>query len=66
MEKILIKDKKLTYRGYDYEIASTEKIGGIFIHVTTTSDMTIALIPGDTEINGVIAKKLEDIENALK
>jgi hypothetical protein len=28
--------------------------------------MTIALVPGDTEINGVLANTIEDIDNALK
>jgi hypothetical protein len=66
MEKILINKNKLTYRGDDYEIASYELIGNEFVHVTTTTNMTIALVPGDTVINGVIAKKIEDIESALK
>lgn len=61
MEKISIHKNIMTYRGEYYEIASYLIIGDEFIHVTTTTEMTIALVPGDTEINGVIAKTIEDI-----
>ena len=62
MEKISINKNILTYRDNDYEIDSYEKIGKEFIHATTTTGMTIALVPNDTEINGVLAKTIEDIE----
>jgi hypothetical protein len=66
MERIQINNRKIVYRGFEYDIASHERIGNECVHVTTTTGMTIALVPSDTEINGVIAKKIEDIENALK
>jgi hypothetical protein len=65
MEKILIKKNILTYRDNDYEIVSHEVIDNKFVHINT-ENMTIALVPGDTEINGVLANTIEDIDNALK
>jgi hypothetical protein len=65
MEKISINKNILTYRGGDYTILSHEIIGEEFVHINT-ENMTIALVPGDTEINGVLANTIEDIDNALK
>ncbi len=65
MEKILINKKTLNYRGDDYQIVSYEIINEEFVHINT-ENMNIALVPGDTEINGVLANTIEDIDNALK
>jgi hypothetical protein len=65
MEKISINKNILTYRENDYQIVSYEIINEEFVHINT-ENMTIALVPGDTEINGVLANTIEDIDNALK
>jgi hypothetical protein len=65
MEKISINKNILTYRENDYQIVSYEIINEEFVHINT-ENMTIALVSGDTEINGVLANTIEDIDNALK
>jgi hypothetical protein len=60
MEKISINKNILTYRGGDYTILSHEIIGEEFIQITTETS-TIAFIPKDTEINGVVAETIGEI-----
>jgi hypothetical protein len=60
MEKILIKKNILTYRDNDYEIVSHEVIDNKFVHIITEST-TIAIMPNDTEINGVVAETIGEI-----
>ncbi len=60
MEKILINKNILTYRGGDYTILSHEVIDNKFVHIITEST-TIAFIPKDTEINGVVAETIGEI-----
>jgi hypothetical protein len=64
MEKISINKNILSYRGDNYEIASYEIINEEFVHINT-ENMTIALLPNDTEINGILVTTIEEIINIV-
>ncbi len=64
MERISINNNILTYRENDYQIVSYEIINEEFVHINT-ENMTIALLPNDTEINGILVTTIEGIINIV-
>jgi len=64
MERVSINNNILTYRENDYQIVSYEIINEEFVHINT-ENMTIALLPNDTEINGILVTTIEEIINIV-
>lgn len=64
MDEVTYINRTIHYRGFDYTFEQSEKIDDMCVHVTM-GDQVIALMGGNTTINGIAMATADDIINTL-